>query len=230
MDTEALLAALREMLDDQTEPYAWSDESLVRKLNNAVREACLRARLLKDDETSCPALCRIPVIAGQPYVKYAPEVLVVRHGQLASNTCGKLWALTAESMHLLEPDWQWSTDCPATPEAMVMDLAQKTLRLVPTPAANDTLYLRVWRMPRHNEKLSLEVPDRKPVIQLPDPEELCHWAAYEAYLRADEDTVNKAAAADHLKLFEDRFGARPSLHEMARWADSPPRIRRAVMF
>lgn len=232
MNAKELLRALREMLDDETEPYLWEDDSLMRKLNNAVREACLRARLLKDDEASCPELCRIPVTAGQPVVKYHRDILVVRHGRLASQPTfdEKLWALTADSMDKYWPAWQDSTNGACMPGFMVMDLAQKTLRLVSTPSANDTLFLRVWRMPRQREHLSLSNPDKRPVIELPDPEELCHWAAYEAYMKHDADTEDKSAAADHLAMFESRFGKRPTLHEMARWADSPPRIRRAVFF
>jgi len=70
----------------------------------------------------------------------------------------------------------------------------------------------------------------EPVIALPDPEELCHWAAYECYMVKDAETLDAAAAATELALFEQRFGSRPSLHDMARWADSPPRVRHAHLF
>lgn len=231
MRTRDLLAALREMLDDETKPYLWSDASLVRKLDNAVREACLRARLLKDDETSCPELCKLNVTAGDPIVRYAPEILVVRHGRLAS--CNrKLWAFTAESMDRFDPCWQdvATSTSTGTPRFMVMDLAQHTLRLNRVPDADDTLYLRAWRVPRECERLSLKDLDKEPAVVLPDPEELCHWAAHEAYMNQDADTQDKQAASDHLALFTQRFGSRPSLHDMARWADSPPRLRLAVMY
>ncbi|MGH8117638.1 MAG: hypothetical protein ACREP0_05140 [Rhodanobacteraceae bacterium] len=165
MNTRELLAALREMLDDTTQPYLWPDESLVRRLNNAVREACLRARLLKDDETSCPNLCRLQVRAGDPYVRYAPQILVVRRGRLRGAHRNKLWALTAESMDRYRPDWQDWGATPAHPAFMVMDLTQKTLRLVPTPAADDTLYLRAWRMPRPQEQLSLRSRESRPATR-----------------------------------------------------------------
>lgn len=72
--------------------------------------------------------------------------------------------------------------------------------------------------------------DDEPVIQLPDVEELKHWAAYEALLTKDGESPDMNRATMHLQMFEQRFGARPSLHEMARWADSPPRIRRSTLF
>lgn len=229
MNTRDLLAALREMLDDSIKPYQWSDASLIRKLNNAVREACLRARLLKDDEASCPSLCRVPVTAGQARIKYPKEVLVVRNGRLAAGPCN-LWALTADSLDKWRGNWDVDDQQQGAPEIMVMDLAQKTIRLYPTPSADDTLYLRAWRVARPSELLTLAALEREPVIQIPDPEELCHWAAHEAYMTRDEETMDTKAASDHLALFEARFGKRPTLHDMARWADSPPRVRYGHFF
>lgn len=217
------------MMGDTVKPYQWADASAIRKLNNAIREACLRARLLKDDEVTCPTLCTLPVTAGNALVKYPREILVVRSGRLKAGGC-KLWALTADSLDTVRHYWDIDDCQQGTPEVMVMDLSQKTLRLYPTPTADDTLYLRVWRVPRKSELLTLQDKEREPVIQIPDPEELCHWAAHEAYMVRDEETQNTKAAGDHLALFEARFGKRPSLHDMARWADSPPRVRYAQTF
>ncbi|CAM5592568.1 hypothetical protein [Rhodanobacter lindaniclasticus] len=66
MNTGALLAACREMLNDLAQPYGWDDAQLVRYLNNAVGEACLRARLLKDDASTLLELCVSPRGDGRP--------------------------------------------------------------------------------------------------------------------------------------------------------------------
>jgi hypothetical protein len=228
VDLKGLLAVTREWLDDQEKPYLWETASLARAVNNAVREACLRARLLKDDAISLPELCRITVRAGQPRVRFAPEILVPRSGRMESGGC-RLWALPAESMDRLRPHWDDdTTNTGSQPEFAVMDLAQKTLHLYPTPATADTLLLRVWRMPLEKERM--RNPQDTPVIKLPDDQELCHWACYEALLNPDAELSNPVKAGDHLAMFEQRFGSRPSLHDMARWADSPPRVRRAMMF
>lgn len=226
MRLDELRASLREMLNDITEPQLWTDDTLDRYLNNAVREACIRARLLKEDADSLPELCEINFDAGQARIKHAAEILVIRSGTIVGQ-CQKLWALTAESMDRREPEWD-STSEPGTPRYLVMDLAQKAVRLYPTPDTAGVLRLRVWRMPLASE---LMVKDADvPVITLPDAEELRHWAAHEAYLVKDPDTNDAARSANHLALFEQRFGSRPSLHDMARWADSPPRVRLANMF
>src|SRR5574337_1186558 len=164
MNTGELLQACREMLNDLAPPYGWDDAQLVRYLNNAVGEACLRARLLKDDVSTRPDLCVYPVVAGESLVRLRPEVIVVRRGPLA------------------------------------------------------------------RERLRVDDPKGAPVVDVPNIEELKHWVGHEAYLTADGERNDPAASALHLQLFENRFGARPTLHEMARWADSPPRVRYAPMY
>lgn len=227
MNLGDLRAVVREMLDDQSEPYLWSDETLNRYLNNAVREACIRARLLKDDADSMPSLCQYPVTAGQPIIKLKREILVVRTGML-DGSCHKLWALTGESMDRHCPTWQSTTQQPGTPQYMVMDLAQKTLRLYPTADVSGLLRIRAWRMPLDKELMATDAAE--PVIALPDPEEFKHWVAHEAYLKKDSETFDATRSSTHLALFEQRFGSRPTLHDMARWADSPARVRHAVTF
>ena len=226
MNLGELRASLREMLNDVAEPQLWPDDTLNRYLNNAVREACIRARLLKDDADSLPTLCQLNFDAGQTRIKHAKEILVVRSGAI-DGQCGQLWAMTAESLDRREPGWDSSGEI-GPPRYVVMDLAQKTLRLFPTPDVAGVLRLRVWRVPLDKELMARN--DAVPVIALPDPEELRHWAAHEAYLVKDPDANDDRRSANHLGLFEQRFGARPSLHEMARWADSPPRVRHAHMF
>lgn len=225
MNLGELRASLREMLGDDTPRYLWSNDTLDRFLNNAVREVCIRARLLKDDADSLPKLCLLNFDGGQTRIKHAPEILVVRSGTI-DGQCHKLWALTAESLDRREPGWDASGET-GTPRYVVMDLAQKTLRLFPTPDVAGVLRLRVWRVPLATE---LMTEKKEPVVVLPDPEELRHWAAHEAYLVKDSETFDPSRSVEHLALFEQRFGSRPTLHEMARWADSPPRVRYARMF
>lgn len=227
MKLKDLRAVTRELLDDVTGPYLWSNDTLNRFLNNAVREACIRARLLKDDPDTQPKLCVISFDAGQRLVKYDPSILVVRSGYL-TNQPHKLWAMTADSMDRYEPCWNSDNESPSCPRYLVMDIAQKVMRLYPTPDVAGTLNLRVWRVPGESERMAKD--DDVPAIQLPDMEELKHWAAHEAYMIKDTETFDPQRSANELAVFESRFGERPTLHAMARWADSPPRVRYAHTF
>src|SRR5574337_387638 len=80
MNTGELLQACREMLNDLAPPYGWDDAQLVRYLNNAVGEACLRARLLKDDVSTRGGL--LELVLGIAHDPDDPGA-VVRHDHAA---------------------------------------------------------------------------------------------------------------------------------------------------
>jgi hypothetical protein len=220
MELTDLLTALRITLDDEIEPFLWSDETLTGYLNNAVREACLRARLLKSDADNTPALCAVAVVAGTATYAFDPSILVVRSAIFEGGGY-KLYPRSALDMDRLYPGWDNGDPPTGTPCEMVMDLEQKSFQLYPTPDADATLRLRVWRVPVDAEIMAED--DDEPAIALADPEELKHWAAYEAYLKKDGEAYDPERADAHLSTFESRFGKRPTLHDMARWADTPPR-------
>jgi hypothetical protein len=192
-----------------------------------VREACIRGRLLKSDASRFPAICEIAVVADTSDYDFDPAILVIRSAILEGEA-DKLTTVTSQSMDKLYPGWDNGTAVTGTPTHMVMDLEQKAITLYPTPDEAFTLRLRVWRVPLQSELM--EEDDDEPVIDLPDPEELKHWAAYEAYLKKDGETYDPQRSAAHLDQFESRFGKRPTLHDMARWADSPTSVRRAHFF
>lgn len=228
MTLAEFIVVLRELLDDDTSPFLWSDDELTRYLNNAVREACIRARLIRVDAIGDPATCVIaidPADGGR--VKFDSSILVPRSGSFVGAT-HKLWALSSTDMDRLHPGWDEGREETGTPRVMVMDLAQKSIQLWPKPDQAMTLHLRAWRVPRGEELLVN--PTDVPVIDIPDIEELRHWVAHEAYLKKDADANAEDSSGTHLSLFEQRFGRRPSLMEMARWADSPPRVRRVQTF
>lgn len=227
MNRGELRAATRTVLDDATAPYLWPDEDINRRLNNAVREACLRARLLRADADSDPDQCLLSVAKDTVMVALDPTILVVRSASL-SDGARPLRMSSSDDMDKLEPGWDAGRGETGTPQYAVMDIAQKVLRLWPKPAADVTVQLRVWRVPTEDEQMTQDKDT--PAVILPDAEELCHWAAYECYMVADSETFNANAAAEHLQMFTHRFGQRPNLHEMARWADTPPRVRHAHMF
>jgi hypothetical protein len=237
MLTSQLLAAVRGLLDDVAQPYLWSDDELVRYINNGLVEVAIRGRLLHDDASTLPAICSINYEAGQSNITYSEYILVIQSGRIVGAP-HKVWRLSTASLDRAEPCWESETNQPGMPRIMVMDMGQKNLRLYPTPACAGTLQLRVWRVPLDSELVSVPVastggnPAVDPVIpfNLADPENIKHWVAHEAYLKKDADTFDADGSARHLQMFTDRYGDRPTLEEMDRWADSPPRVRRTVMY
>jgi hypothetical protein len=107
-----------------------------------------------------------------------------------------------------------------------MDLAQKTVRLYPTPDTAGVLRLRVWRMPLASE---LMVKDADVPVIPAGCRRAAPLAAHEAYLVKDQTRTTQHAAPTTCPV-RAALGSRPSLHDMACWADSPPRVRLANMF
>jgi hypothetical protein len=228
VDLDGLTSATRVWLDDTVEPYLYAETDVTRRLNNAVREAALRARLMRHDADTDPKRCSITVPASAAGVaKFDPSIIAIRSGSI-STAAHKLWAVASGDMDDYECGWDAGRGETGDPCYMVMDLEQKMLRLWPTPTEDLTLRLRVWRVPVEDEQMVAGADE--PVIQIPDAEELAHWACYECFLTKDADTYDPTAAASHLAQFEARFGRRPSTHEMARWGDAPPRRRRGNFF
>ncbi len=222
-----LLSATRSTLDDTVQPYLWGDDELTRWMNNAVREVCIRGRMLKVDAVSDPKRCLLPLQAGVASISLDASILVPGSGMLTGQD-KKLHAVTAASMDKINDAWDNGNQTPATPEYMIMDLAQKSIRLHPVPDVAYELRLRCWRVPVELEEM--ETSQDEPIIHLSNAEDLKHWACYEAYLKQGSETYDTAKAETQLAIFESRFGSRPTFHDMARWADSPPRVRRAHMY
>lgn len=57
-----LIRRVRTDANDMVEPYFWSDQDVADWLNDAVREAAVRGRLIH--ESQADAVCRIEVVAG----------------------------------------------------------------------------------------------------------------------------------------------------------------------
>ncbi|MGC1549381.1 MAG: hypothetical protein WA777_12700 [Rhodanobacter sp.] len=231
-----LLQSLRQMLSDEVEPYQWSTLELTRYLNNAVREACLRARLMRTDADNEPSVCAYDVVAPATPPTSMPQsgrirlhasIIAIRSAAMLTAPY-KLRLVSSDDMDRMEMGWDTVRLEIGQPRYLIVDLAQKVVQLWPLPMAADTLRLRLWRGPLDTELM--REPGDKSIINQPDAEELKHWAAHEAYLKKDGENFDENRSNNHLALFEQRFGARPSLHEMRRWADTPPRERFARMF
>ena len=230
MNLNDLIGHVRRDLDDMVNnPYLYSDEELTGWLNQAVLEAAIRARLLKDDARTNPTMCALAVTAGQYDVAISDLIFVVRHAHMAAGS-RPLLRVTTKTLDRLEPGWDQLTpaDIAGTPKYLVMDVSQGLVRLHPPTAAADTLNIRVWRKPLEDEVL--ELPDDEPAVRITDPEALKHWALRCAYLVKDSELYDPERATQHEGIFEARFGKRPTEHEMQRWLDNPPTAPRGHFF
>ena len=76
MKVEDFIQEFRSTVMDNEVPYFWTSENIVRYLNEAVQEACERAKLIEDRRT--PAVCSLTLQAGISTYDLHPSVLEIK--------------------------------------------------------------------------------------------------------------------------------------------------------
>ncbi|XJC72750.1 hypothetical protein ACHFCA_17275 [Delftia tsuruhatensis] len=76
MRVEDIIRRFREAVRDTADPPFWSTEDIVEYLNEAVQEACERAKLIEDRAT--PAVCTITLEPGKSSYDLHRSVLQVK--------------------------------------------------------------------------------------------------------------------------------------------------------
>jgi len=219
MNLADLLRRARERLDDTVAPGLWSDDQLIGFINDAVRQACIRKRLILDATTT--DVCVVAIKAGEPKLPLHPRVLAVRTVRTA-NTRRPLGLTTLKVMDRERPEWPFDS---GEPERVILDRDSGTLFLHPKPDKDDTLQLTVWRLPLEEEEL--EDGDDEPVVDEGWHIDLLDWVEFCAYSVPDVDIRDPARADAAVGRFTAKFGRLPSAHEIKCWGISPPRGQRA---
>lgn len=210
-----LISEFRLIADDTASPYLCSDAELVTYANEAQREACIRGRLIFDDSTE--DICRITVVADTHSYDVDPLVLEIPSARFSTD--GEVYSdVLPKSRQWLNDnvsDWRESGD---TPKYLVLE--GNRLRLVPTPSANGTLYLDVYRLPE-NDMVATPTPT-SPEIPAVHHRHLVHWMLHRAYAKRDSDMFS----ADLSRYYEDRFTkyfgrAVDARQARNQWADRP---------
>lgn len=204
MTLSELLQQTRIELDDTEQDYLWSDAELKRYINEAVKEAVRRARLIIDASTT--DVCRIAVTAGtQSYALHSSIYRVIEVLGTWDDAPLRKW--TAQELRL--HNRTWLTD-ESDPDGYTLDYESGKIWLKSKPKTNGTLSLRVYRFPL----TTLSADGDTPEINAGYHEKLIHWVRHKAYLKPDTDTYNPGRAADALALFEQEFGPAKSV-----WSD-----------
>ncbi len=216
MNFAQLLKAGRIALAEATLPqdslYHLTTEKAVLYFNEAIHEACRRARLLVDRTTA--AICEIAVTAGSPVISYSPRIIKIRRVRLVGRETPLTRRYVAD-MDRLGSNWEEQT---GTTDSYVADYATGKIFLHRIPAENGTLKLVVVRLPLADLTGALaEEPEIAPHYH----PALVSYVVYK--MRSIEDTElydpRKAALAE--AEFEREFGPkRSALNEV--YEDSQP--------
>lgn len=195
-----LLARCRSESEDETAPYLWSDAEWTAWLNEAETEACIRARLIEDEEIAGA------ITAGDPYVVLPEKAFCVSRAAIVSGS--RLRLIERHNLDLCGSGrWEDETGTP--------DRAYRTgnrLRLVPIPVEDGSLSISAFCTPSSPMVSGSDVPEIAARLH----HHLVDWALRSAYRKPDLETFDPAAGARHDAEFTRVFGPRPDEVELRR--------------
>jgi hypothetical protein len=202
---------------DGDSDYLWTDETLVRYINEAQRRFACRSLVIRDATT--PEVVDVVLETGVTDYALNPAVLAVISAKLEGEQTdlGRAGhSILNRSTMSSDVNWDLalsSTVAPGKPLAIATDeqvveddagtVSAVTLRVFPAPSADyngQKIKLRVCRKPINE----LTVNNKEAVPEVPEDHhiEMLDWAAYLALRIVDQDSGNRTRASDFATSFE----------------------------
>lgn len=200
MTLEDLVRRFRVLAADTEEPYFWSDEVLADWFAEAEQQACVRARLLREDER--PDVCQVKLTPGQHTYKLHRSVYELIRVWMVSGA-GVSRPLTLTSRERLDwdrPDWRDASRMPAG--YVIQD--DTTVRVAGRIGPGDVLHLECYRLPLRPLADGADRPEIHEAHHL----YLVQWALFRAFSVPDAEVFDPSRSAQALAEFEKYFGIR----------------------
>lgn len=214
MKVEDFITRFRAAVFDQADPPFWSGEEIVSYLNEAVQEACERAKLIEDRSIV------LTLVQGQDTYSLHASVFEIKRLAFQGRPLDET---SVEELDCDSPGWESRSGVPL---CFIFEQASGAqppkVRLVPTPAAAGTASVTVFRGAL--KPLSADIDQAKPEIPERFHERLMDWVMHRAYLKQDADTFDPGKAATFLGLFVQAFGERPDANVQRKQRDRRPPV------
>lgn len=224
MNLTTLLSELREgILNDRTDraagtsDYLWSDERLVRYINEAQRRFAVQGLVIRDASTA--EVCNITLVVGQSLYPLHESVIGVISAKRSTATADltrighALFAASRPSSDQWYDTSGYVSLPPGAPVAYSTDegvsdfnsdsVSQVLLRVYPVPSATEAgtvVNIRVLRKPI--EELSLTNAGAVPEVPEDHHLEMLDWAAYLALRIVDDDAGSPSRAREFAASFD----------------------------
>ena len=217
MTLDELLQELRyNILRDQSDLVSgpsdslWSQETLLRYINEAYQLFCRRTLLLVDNST--PEVTRLTLQTGVDKYPLHPSILAVLSARVdgAPTDMSLAGHGILDTAQRVDPSLVWEPVAvsvslpPGLPSIYSTDEAVRVMRVVPVPSADHNgvgVSLRVARLPL--AMFTLELPSASPEF----PEEyhlsMLDWAAYRALSNHDADAEAMSRAQVRKAQFDE---------------------------
>ena len=201
MTLEDLIRRFRVLSMDNVTPPFWAAEDVTDWLNEAQAQACVRGRLIREDEN--PAVCQIALTPGQhtyPLHASVYELINLRIKGSGAESSRSMAIKSREWMDANVRDWR---DMDRPSQWLIQD--DTTLRVVGAIQAGDVLHLECYRLPL--KQLANDVD--KPEIHAAHHVHLIQWALHKAFSVPDADGFDAARSAAAEAEFTAYFGPMP---------------------
>lgn len=200
MTLQDLIARFRILAADKAEPHLWSDQEVTMWLNDAQKQACIRGRLLREDDDR--SVCAIPLRDGKNTYRLHPKVYEIINARFTRDGGTARYAklVSREWLDNERPNWR---DDNYPPELVIQD--DTTIRIVGSAVVGEVLQLECYRLPMDDmEQLSDE-----PEIHEAHHEHLVHWVLHKAFSVVDADGFDAQRSALAEAEFTRYFGLMP---------------------
>lgn len=200
MTLTELIRRFRTLSNDRVAPYFWSDADVTDWLNDAQRQACIRGRLLREDDLD--AVCLIPlVLAKKTYVLH-PAVYEIINIRMIRGTDRPVDRdiVSSEWLDGKLSDWRNQVG-----DSRFVIQNDTTIRVVGEPIVGDALKLECYRLPIE----VLEYGDDEPEIHSAHHEHLIQWALHKAFSIPDADSFDANRSDQAEESFTRYFGRLP---------------------
>ena len=201
MTLEDLIRRFRVLAQDTEQPFLWSDEAVMDWLNDAQAQACVRGRLIREDEN--PAVCQIALTPGQHTYPLHASVYELINLRIKGSGTEPSRPMSIKSREWLDAnvcDWR---DMDEPSPWLIQD--DTTLRVVGAIQAGDVLHLECYRLPLKQLANDMD----KPEIHAAHHVHLIQWALHKAFSVPDADGFDAARSAAAEAEFTAYFGPMP---------------------
>ena len=201
MDVEALIRRFRVLANDNAQPYFWADVDVTDWLNDAQAQACVRGRLIREDEN--PAVCQIALTPGQHTYPLHASVYELINLRIKGSGAESSRSMTIKSREWLDANVRDWRDMDRPSQWLIQD--DTTLRVVGAIQAGDVLHLECYRLPLKQLANDMD----KPEIHAAHHVHLIQWALHKAFSVPDADGFDATRSAAAEAEFTAYFGPMP---------------------
>lgn len=205
MNLEALIKDFRRLSRDRVVPYLTPTEDVIDFLNEAEEEACIRAKLIRDDATV--EVVEIDTTVGTSTYALHPSVFEIISMRLKPGNgmpSRPIYPTTRGEMDVRDSAWRDYGGTLHVPVDWVI-LDETTIRLAGFTELDDQVLLEVYRVPL----APMAEDDDTPEIGVIHHRKLVQWALHRAFGVPDSDLFDADRSELAEREFTKHFGPRP---------------------